>query len=61
MGDSVAQVSYGTYCEWGLVPVKEALPVPACAPEIVALLTSGMTASIGELDKSDLLILLLMV
>lgn len=48
MGDAVAQMTYGAFSEWGVVPARHALPVPAVAPEIVALLTSGLTASIGE-------------
>ena len=48
VGDAVAEMTYGAFSEWGLVQAKVALPVPTCAPEIVALLTSGLTASIGE-------------
>lgn len=48
MGDCVAELSFGTFSEWGILSEKLALPVPACSPEIVALLTSGLTASIGK-------------
>ena len=47
MGDAVAQMAYGAFSEWGVVPARHALPVPEPAPEVVALLTSGLTASIG--------------
>ena len=47
VGQPVAELAYGAFCEWALVPAKHALPVPVLAPEIVALLTSGLTASIG--------------
>lgn len=47
MGDAVAQMAYGAFSEWGVVPARHALPVPETAPEVVALLTSGLTASIG--------------
>ena len=48
VGDCVAELSFGTFSEWGIVSEKLAMPVPTCSPEIVALLTSGLTASIGE-------------
>ena len=48
MGQPVAELAYGAFSEWALVPARHALPVPVLAPEIVALLTSGLTASIGE-------------
>ena len=47
MGDAVAQMAYGAFSEWGVVPARHALPVPEPAPQVVALLTSGLTASIG--------------
>ena len=40
-------MAYGAFSEWGVVQAKHALPVPVIAPQIVALLTSGLTASIG--------------
>lgn len=48
VGDCVAELSFGTFSEWGIVSEKLALPVPTCSPEMVALLTSGLTASIGK-------------
>lgn len=47
VGDAVAEMSFGAYSEWAVVEQKFAIPVPTCSPEIVALLTSGLTASIG--------------
>ncbi len=35
------------FSEFGLTPAKHVMPVPAATPEVVALLTSGLTASIG--------------
>lgn len=42
-------MAYGAFSEWGVVPAKHALPVPVLAPEVIALLTSGLTASIGAM------------
>ena len=47
VGDPIAELAYGAFSEWGVVRTKHALPVPVLAPEVVALLTSGLTASIG--------------
>ncbi|CAL5218387.1 g58 [Coccomyxa viridis] len=47
VGQPVAELAYGAFSEWAVVPARHALPVPVLAPEIVALLTSGLTASIG--------------
>ena len=47
VGNPVAELAYGAFSEWGIIRAKHALPVPVLAPEIVALLTSGLTASIG--------------
>ena len=49
VGDPVACMSYGSFSDYQLIPARQAMPVPVVAPEIVALLTSGLTASIGEL------------
>ncbi|GLC40673.1 hypothetical protein PLESTB_000034100 [Pleodorina starrii] len=46
-GDCVAALSYGSFSEYGMEPARTALPVPRVAPELVALLTSGLTASIA--------------
>ena len=48
VGQPVAELAYGAFSEWAVVPARHALPVPVLAPEIVALLTSGLTASIGD-------------
>ena len=47
VGDPVAEMAYGAFSEWGVMRAKHALPVPVLAPEVAALLTSGLTASIG--------------
>ena len=44
-------MAYGAFSEWGVMPARHALPVPEPAPEVVALLTSGLTASIGTPTK----------
>jgi hypothetical protein len=44
----VADLTFGAFSEWGILSEKMALPVPTCAPQVVALLTSGLTASIGN-------------
>lgn len=48
----MAEMAYGAFSEWGVVQAKHALPVPVVAPQIVALLTSGLTASIGALQAT---------
>ena len=48
-------MSYGSFSDYQLIPAKQAMPVPVVAPEIVALLTSGLTASIGELIVGSVL------
>ena len=53
IGQPVAEMAYGAFSEWGIMPAKHAMPVPALAPEVVALLTSGLTASIGEEPTCD--------
>lgn len=40
-------MQYGGFSEYAVVPAKQCLPVQRCAPEVVALLTSGLTASIS--------------
>ncbi len=54
VGQPVAELAYGAFSEWAVVPAKHALAVPMLAPEIVALLTSGLTASIGVLAHAEL-------
>ena len=53
VGQPIAEMGYGCFSEWGLVAAASAIPVPRPAPEIVALLTSGLTASIGALTMSQ--------
>ncbi|WVZ65206.1 hypothetical protein U9M48_014612 [Paspalum notatum var. saurae] len=51
VGTPVALMTFGSYAEFTQVPAKHLLPVPRPDPEVVAMLTSGLTASIG-LDKA---------
>ncbi|XP_006661314.2 probable quinone oxidoreductase [Oryza brachyantha] len=51
VGTPVALMTYGTYSEFIQVPAKRLLPVPRPEPEVVAMLTSGLTASIS-LEKA---------
>ena len=55
VGDPVACMSYGSFSDYQLIPAKQAMPVPVVAPEIVALLTSGLTASIGDFIMGSVL------
>lgn len=50
VGDSVASLTYDGFAEWAVTPAKVALRVPRATPDIIPLLTSGLTASIGEGD-----------
>eukprot|EP00884_Botryococcus_braunii_P008636 jgi/Botrbrau1/17774/Bobra.0127s0029.1 len=47
VGDAVAETGNGAFSEYGVVSAKKALPLHKPAPEAVALLVSGLTASIG--------------
>lgn len=47
VGAAVALMTFGGYAEFMLVPAKHLLPVPRPDPEVVAMLTSGLTASIS--------------
>lgn len=51
VGSPVALMTFGSYAEFTLVPAKHLLPVPRPDPEVVAMLTSGLTASIS-LEKA---------
>ncbi|KAL5201731.1 hypothetical protein ABZP36_036085 [Zizania latifolia] len=51
VGTPVALMTFGTYSEFTQVPAKHLLPVPRPDPEVVAMLTSGLTASIA-LEKA---------
>ncbi|KAK8485190.1 hypothetical protein V6N13_128761 [Hibiscus sabdariffa] len=50
VGTPAAVMSFGCYTEFMKVSSKHILPIPRPDPEVVALLTSGLTASIA-LDK----------
>lgn len=41
-------MTYGSFSDYQVVPAKLVMPVPLAAKEVVALLTSGLTASIGK-------------
>ena len=47
VGASVASMEYGNFSEWGIHKARNLIPVPEPSPEMVALLTSGLTASIA--------------
>ncbi|KAM3257951.1 hypothetical protein ACQJBY_049961 [Aegilops geniculata] len=51
VGSPVALMTFGSYAEFTMVPAKHLLPVPRPDPEVVAMLTSGLTASIS-LEKA---------
>ncbi|XP_014510169.1 prostaglandin reductase-3 [Vigna radiata var. radiata] len=47
IGMPCAFMTFGGYAEFIMIPSKHALPVPRPDPEVVAMLTSGLTASIA--------------
>lgn len=51
IGSPAAFMSFGGYAEFTMVPSKHILPVARPDPEVVAMLTSGLTASIS-LEKA---------
>ncbi|EEF43705.1 prostaglandin reductase-3 [Ricinus communis] len=51
VGTPAAIMTFGSYAEFTVVPAKHILPVPRLDPEVVAMLTSGLTASIA-LEKA---------
>ncbi|RXH88078.1 hypothetical protein DVH24_042149 [Malus domestica] len=51
VGTPAAVMSFGSYAEFAMVPSKHILPVERPDPEVVAMLTSGLTASIA-LEKA---------
>ncbi|CAA0807542.1 ARP protein (REF [Striga hermonthica] len=51
VGTPAAIMTYGSYAEYTMVPSKHILPVARPDPEVVAMLTSGLTASIA-LEKA---------
>lgn len=51
VGTPAGLMTYGSYAEFTMVPAKHILPVARPDPEVVAMLTSGLTASIA-LEKA---------
>ncbi|KAM3220100.1 prostaglandin reductase-3 [Capsicum annuum] len=51
IGMPAAIMTFGSYAEFTMVPAKHILPVAKPAPEVLAMLTSGLTASIA-LEKA---------
>ncbi|PON69113.1 Polyketide synthase, enoylreductase domain containing protein [Parasponia andersonii] len=51
IGTPAAIMTFGSYAEFVMVPAKHILPVARPDPEVVAMLTSGLTASIA-LEKA---------
>ncbi|KAK9286832.1 hypothetical protein L1049_015237 [Liquidambar formosana] len=51
VGTPAAVMTFGSYAEFVMVPSKHILPVARPDPEVVAMLTSGLTASIA-LEKA---------
>ncbi|KAG6534061.1 hypothetical protein ZIOFF_007942 [Zingiber officinale] len=51
VGTPVAFMTFGGYAEFSVIPAKHLLPVPRPDAEVVAMLTSGLTASIA-LEKA---------
>jgi len=47
IGQPVATMQYGGFSEYSLVPAKQCLPMRRATPAVLALLTSGLTASIS--------------
>ena len=47
LGDAVATMEYGGFSEYGFLSPRSCLPIPLPTPEMLALLTSGLTASIA--------------
>ena len=48
MGDAVAHLTFGSFASWGMVKAQTALPCKRAEAPMLVLLTSGLTASIGE-------------
>ncbi|KAJ3209478.1 Prostaglandin reductase 3 [Dinochytrium kinnereticum] len=47
LGDIVVSMSNGAFTEYQILPEKVAIPVPSARPEVLALLVSGLTASLA--------------
>ena len=48
IGDAVAHLTFGSFASWGVVKAQTALPCKRAEAPMLVLLTSGLTASIGE-------------
>ena len=51
VGDAVAEMTFSGFADYAVLPARQALPIPHPGPEMIALLTSGLTASIGEVHR----------
>ncbi|KAJ7553369.1 hypothetical protein O6H91_06G095600 [Diphasiastrum complanatum] len=51
LGSSVASCNFGGFAEYSQVPSTFIIPVPEATPQVVSLITSGLTASLG-LEKA---------
>lgn len=51
VGDAVATMEYGGFSEFAVLKERQLLPIPKPNPETLALLTSGLTASISLAGK----------
>ncbi len=47
VGDPASTMVYGGFAEYAIVPARQVLPVDAPTPQTLALLVSGLTASIA--------------
>ncbi|XP_054786825.1 uncharacterized protein LOC129293048 isoform X2 [Prosopis cineraria] len=61
VGMPCALMTYGGYSEFIMIPSKHALPVARPDPEVIAMLTSGLTASIalekaGQMDSGKIVL-----
>lgn len=54
IGTPVATTTYGGFSEYSVSPVSVVVPIPEASPEAVALLTSGLTASIALEQLGDI-------
>jgi NADPH:quinone reductase-like Zn-dependent oxidoreductase len=46
-GQPVCTMTYGGFAEWAVVSERHVFPVPEATPQMAALMTSGLTASIA--------------
>lgn len=46
-GDAAATLEYGGFAEYATLDAKHVLPIDVPSPEVLALLVSGLTASIA--------------